>query len=336
MKVSVLDQTILQEGQTPEEAFRQTVENAQFVDELGYSRYWVSEHHSTDALGGSSPEALVGYLAAKTNRIRVGSGGVMLAHYSAYKVAETFRVLSALAPGRIDLGVGRAPGGVPLSTRALQDLQYRDPDTFPDQLKELLQYLKDILPHTHPLQGLMTTPRIDAGSKPDVWLLGTSPFSGELAGRLGLPYAFAHFSPHQTPHMKNSVERYYASFQPGELRSEPYFMPTFRVVVADTDEEAAHIAGSALHFNYFLNRGRVVRMVPPEALSRLSLTPEEKQEMEDIKDIYVMGSPDTVRMKLKELQAVYHFEEMMALQMIPDIQQRRRSYKLLKEVADSI
>src|SRR5690349_13691185 len=196
MRLSVLDQSPISEGSNGAEALRNTVDLAQLADSLGYHRYWVAEHHGGPMLASASPEALIGPIAAATSEIRVGSGGVMLPHYSPLKVAETFTMLAALAPGRIDLGLGRASGTDPMTTFALQrDRRQAAPDDFPDQLAELLAYLDDTLPEGHPFARLAALP-----GKPDVpepWLLGSSPQSGIWAAQLGLPYAFADFiNPH--------------------------------------------------------------------------------------------------------------------------------------------
>ncbi len=190
--VSVLDQSPISEGMTGAEALRNTLDLARLADTLGYHRYWVAEHHGTPMLASPSPEALIGPIASATSRIRVGSGGVMLPHYSPLKVAESFSVLSGLYPGRIDLGIGRAAGTDPVTTHALQrDRRTGMPDDFPEQLAELLAYLEDRLPESHPFRRLGKLPGLPEGPVP--WLLGSSPQSAIWAGELGLPYAFADF-----------------------------------------------------------------------------------------------------------------------------------------------
>src|ERR687897_2624235 len=193
MRLSVLDQSPIPEGSTGSQALRNTLDLARAVDRLGYHRYWVAEHHGGPMLAGPAPEVLIGPIAAATERIRVGSGGVMLPHYSPLKVAESFSLLSGLYPGRIDLGIGRAAGTDPMTTYALQrDRRQAAPDDFPAQLAELLAYLDDALPADHPFARL-------AGNlpgrpeTPEPWLLGSSPQSGIWAAELGLPYAFADF-----------------------------------------------------------------------------------------------------------------------------------------------
>src|SRR5215203_4067892 len=193
MRLSVLDQSPIAEGSTPAEALRATLDLAELVDELGYHRYWVAEHHATPALACAAPEILIGAIAPRTRRIRVGSGGVMLPHYSPLKVAETFSSLSGLHPERIDLGLGRAPGTDPMTMLALQrDRRQGSPDDFPEQLAELLALLEDRMPSNHPFTRLARTlPGMP--ERPEPWLLGSSPQSAIWAAQLGLPYAFADF-----------------------------------------------------------------------------------------------------------------------------------------------
>src|SRR5947209_2502595 len=216
MRVSVLDQSPISDGSTGADALRNTLDLARLTDELGYHRYWVAEHHGGPMLASASPEALIGPIAATTKRIRVGSGGVMLPHYSPFKVAETFTILAALYPGRIDLGIGRAAGTDPLTTFALQrDRRQAAPDDFPQQLAELLAYFEDDLPSDHPfarLAGMLPgLPEL-----PAVWLLGSSPQSAIWAGELGLPYAFADFI---NPQGAEIARTYTARFSPGILQA---------------------------------------------------------------------------------------------------------------------
>lgn len=289
MKVSILDQTQLLEGVSGEESFAQTVALAQYADELGYTRYWLSEHHSADALAGSSPEILASHLLAKTNHIKVGSGGVMLPHYSSYKVAENFKVMSALAPGRVDLGVGRAPGGHHLSNIALQGERalHRYVDSFPGQIDEVLAYLHDTLPDNHQLRGLEATPIVD--QKPEMWVLGTSNSSAKLAAQKGLPYAFAQFINYQPGAMAEALNIYVNEFKASKYLEKPQVLATIKVIVADTDEEAMEIAQSALRFNFYLHRGALTRLKPADQALKHVTKPEEVQEIEAIKGTYIIG-----------------------------------------------
>src|SRR5690554_6558397 len=191
VKLGVLDQIYVSEGRTATEGLHESTRLIQATEKLGYSRFWVSEHHAMPALAFSSPEVLVAHLAAATTRIRIGSGGIMLPHYSAYKVAENFRLLEALHPGRIDLGLGRAPGGMPLATRALQQDKYVDINKYPQQVLDIIGYFYDNLPAGHSFEKLLAAPNIPTA--PEVWLLGSSGDSARIAASLGTSYGFAEF-----------------------------------------------------------------------------------------------------------------------------------------------
>ncbi|USK58102.1 LLM class flavin-dependent oxidoreductase [Peribacillus asahii] len=336
MKISILDQTQLLEGISAVEGFAQSVELAKYADKLGYHRYWLSEHHSSDALAGSSPEILASHLLAKTDNIIVGSGGVMLPHYSAYKVAENFKVLSALAPGRVDLGVGRAPGGHHLSNIALQGerSRNRNVDHFPEQIDQVLEYLQDKLPDIHPLRGLETTPAIE--KKPDLWVLGTSYSSAHLAAEKGLPYGFAQFINYQPGAMEQAVSLYVNNFKPSRYLDKPKVLVTMKIIVADTDEEAENIAKSALQFNYYLHRGQLTRLVNPEKALSHVINPSEKLEIENVKETYIIGSRETVAKKIKELTNKLPINELMAITPIYEFEKRKRSFKLLKEAVSEL
>src|SRR5580765_7205205 len=209
LDLSVLDQSPISEGMTVSDALSNTVDLACLVDSLGFARYWVAEHHGTSMLAGTSPEILIGPIAAATSRLRVGSGGVMLPHYSPLKVAETFKLLCALHPGRIDLAVGRAAGTDPMTAFALQrDRRHAPPDDFPEQLAELLAYVRDGFPRGHRLSHLAYP---DRRNRPTPWLLGSSPQSGIWAAELGLPYAFADFI---SPSGAGVARQYRRNFRP--------------------------------------------------------------------------------------------------------------------------
>ena len=271
MKLSVLDQSPVSTGSTPAQALQNSIELARLADELGYTRYWIAEHHATEALASPAPEILIARIGAETFRIRVGSGGIMLPHYSPLKVAESFRMLHALYAGRIDLGVGRAPGGTPLETFALRRERNEGPppDDFGDQLIELLGFLRKEFAPRHPFSRIKLSP--DAEGAPDVWLLGSSMWSASAAAQLGLPYAFAHFiSPEPT---RTAIERYRAEFKPSAYLDTPRAMIAMGIICADTDEEAERLSASWRLMRQRLFRGDL-RQIPSvdEALTELATT----------------------------------------------------------------
>src|SRR5689334_2258715 len=242
LRLSILDQAPISQGMSPGDALRNSIDLAQLADGLGYSRYWVAEHHATPMLACASPEALIGPIASETRRIRVGSGGVMLPHYSPLKVAETFSMLAGLYPGRIDLAVGRAPGSDPMTAWVLQrDRRQAAPDDFPEQLSELLAYVRDGLPAGHRFARYVRLPQ--SADRPEPWLLGSSPQSAVWAAELGLPYAFADFiNPDGAGIARHYRETFTAHGQPA---SSPRVVVGAWALCADTDAEAQRLAASS-------------------------------------------------------------------------------------------
>lgn len=334
IRLSVIDQSPVSAGSTPADALRNTIELARLADSLGYHRYWIAEHHGMEALASPAPEILIARLGAETRRIRVGSGGVMLPHYSPLKVAEQFRMLHALYPDRVDLGIGRAPGGSPLETLALrrERLDTPMPDDFPDQLVELLYFLHGGFPEQHPFSRIKVSPHMLGA--PQVWLLGSSLWSASAAAALGLPYAFAHFiSPEPT---RAAIERYKTSFQPSRYLQEPQAIVAPGVICADTDEEAQRLAASVRLLGRRLRRGDL-RPVPTveEALRELG-EPREKSgrrerfgEPESEWPRYLIGSPATLCERLSEMAASLGVDELMIVTIVHDHRARLRSYELL-------
>ena len=266
MKLSVIDQSPVSAGFTPADALRNTIDLARLTDRLGYHRYWIAEHHAIPALASPAPEILIDRVAAETSTIRVGSGAVLLPHYSPLKVAETFRVLHALYPNRIDLGIGRAPGGTPLDSYALRRVRDHEPgDDFPRQLVELLTFLHGGFPADHPFNRIIVTPAMPGA--PDVWLLGSSRWSASAAAQLGLPYAFAHFID-QLP-TRPAIEHYRSHFISSN-GSQPQIILALGVICAATDEEAERLAASARLFRRRVRQGDVRPIpTPEEALAEL-------------------------------------------------------------------
>jgi luciferase family oxidoreductase group 1 len=327
LRLSVLDQTPVSEGSTAAQALRNSIDLAQLADRLGYHRYWVAEHHGGGLVAGPSPEVLIGPIAAATNRLRVGSGGVMLPHYSPLKVAENFGVLAGLFPGRIDLGIGRAAGTDPMTTHALQrDRSQAPPDDFPDQLAELLAYFDRSFPAGHLARLAETLP--GEPEVPEVWLLGSSEQSALWAGELGLRYAFADFiNPRGAP----IAETYRRGFVAGQRLAKPRLAVAVRAVVAETEEEAQRLsAGWRMAFD-LLRRGRLIAVPPPEKAQRyLELHAEEREGSgEDRRRL--TGTPSQVHAEIEEIAAAYGAEEAIVVTITHDHQDRRRSYELLAE-----
>ena len=288
--LSVLDQSPVSEGSTGADALRNTLDLARLADDLGYHRYWLAEHHGGTMLAGPSPEVLIGPVAMATTRIRVGSGGVMLPHYSPLKVAESFSILAGLFPGRIDLAIGRAPGTDPLTTFALQrDRRQAAPDDFPTQLAELLGLLENRLPHDHPFARLADLPGLPHAPEP--WLLGSSPQSGIWAAELGLPYAFADFI---NPTGAQIAASYRTQFVETGRAPAPRVAVGVWAIAADTDDEARRLAASARMAMAMLRRGRPIPIPPPDKAVRFLESDGQALDAMPPGRRTVVGSPQTV------------------------------------------
>jgi luciferase family oxidoreductase group 1 len=326
VRLSVLDQSPIAEGSAGADALRNTIDLASLADELGYHRYWVAEHHGTPGLASASPEALIGPVAAATPRIRVGSGGVMLPHYSPLKVAETFSALSGIFPGRIDLGFGRAPGTDPMTTYALQrDRRDAAPDDFPEQMAELLGYLNAALPAEHPFARLSATlPGLP--ERPEPWLLGSSPQSGIWAAELGLRYAFADFINAQGAEI---AARYRAGFADTAELPAPVLAVATWAICADTEEEAQRLASSSRMMMRLLGEGRLIAVPPVEtAIHFLASRPAPAGSRERTRRA-IIGDPEQVRAGLESVALEYGAEELMVVTITHDHEARRRSYELI-------
>lgn len=326
LRLNVLDQSPISEGSTPAEALRNTVDLAIHADRLGYHRYWLAEHHGGVLVAGPAPEALIGPIAAQTRRLRVGSGGVMLPYYSPFKVAETFSVLAGLYPGRIDLGIGRAPGTDPITMQAVaRDRSRPLPDDFPEQLRELLAYFDGDFPSGHPLARLAVgMPRGEEAPEP--WLLGSSEQSAYWAGELGLPYCFADFIRSEG---ERAAEIYRNEFRPSARFAEPRVSIGLAVLAAETEEEAIRLSASWRVAFSLLRRGQPVPVPPPEKALRF-LAREGKDPAEPPRSgRRIAGTPDRVREEVERIAAAYGAEEVVLLTITHDHEARRRSYELL-------
>ena len=327
-QLSVLDLSPISTGSTSAQALRNTVDLAQLADELGYTRYWLAEHHNTRLIASSVPELMIGHVANATKRIRVGSGGVMLPNHSPLHVAETFRVLEALHPGRVDLGLGRAPGTDTVTALALRrSRQAVFSDDFPQQLDELLSFLSDDFVEEHPFRDVKAMPA-DVGT-PETWLLGSSDFSAQLAAKLGLGFAFAHHI--QPSPAIASLRMYRDYFRPSKYFAEPKALVGVSVVCAETDESAAELARPIELGLLRLRQGRLGQLPSVAEATDYRYTAEERQLIASNRDRVFIGSPTTVRERLATLADQAGVSEIMVTSLIHDHGDRRRSYELLAE-----
>ncbi|SHG00241.1 luciferase family oxidoreductase, group 1 [Jatrophihabitans endophyticus] len=329
--LSVLDLAPVAEGTGPTEALQATIAHARRADELGLSRFWVAEHHSMPGIASSAPAVLIGAIAAATERIRVGSGGVMLPNHAPLAIAEQFGTLAALHPGRIDLGLGRAPGSDQLTAHALRRGQDLAADNFPEELGELACFLADDFPADHPYRDrVVSVPAPE--QQPPLWLLGSSLFSAELAGMLGLPFAFAHHF--AGTHTLPALERYRSAFREGGLLTKPYAMVTVQAVCAPTDEEADRLAlPSALSF-LRLRQGNPGKLPTAEQAAAYPWSPAEQHFVLQRRDGQAIGSPQTVAASLRRLLADTEADELMITTQVYDLADRIRSLELVRGLFD--
>jgi luciferase family oxidoreductase group 1 len=327
-RLSVLDQSPVRSGARPADAIRETLALAEACDRLGYTRYWLAEHHATAALAGSAPEVLIGQVAARTSRMRIGSGGVMLQHYSPLKVAETFRVLETLFPGRIDLGLGRAPGSDQLAARALAGPGGGSPEYFPQQVADLLAWLTGEPPPEHPFAKVRAMPTGDG--VPEVWLLGSSDQSAALAAHFGTAFSFAHFI---NAEGGAGITRAYArQFKPSALLAEPLASVAVFVVCADTEAEAERLAQSRDLFIARLYTGRGGRYPTVAEAEAHPYTPWEQEIVRHARQRRVAGTPAQCRERLEALTQEYGVDEIVVVTITETAESRLRSYELLANV----
>ena len=328
--LSVLDQSPISEGSTGGDALRNSIDLAQLAESLGYHRYWIAEHHATPMLASPSPEALIGPIAALTSTMRVGSGGVMLPHYSPLKVAETFSMLAGLFPGRIDLGIGRAAGTDPLTTFALQrDRRQGGPDDFPEQLQELRGYLEDNLPSDHPFARVAKLP--GKPESPKIWLLGSSPQSAIWAGELGMPYVFADFINSEGVHI---AALYRDRFTPSARLEKPTVTVATWALCADTQEEAERLATSSrMALSLLRTTGKTVPVPTIEAATKFLEEPAGSLPIARRRRMTI-GTKEMVRDGLEAITGDYGAEEVMIVTITHSHEARKHSYRLVAEAFD--
>lgn len=328
LSLSVLDQSVACVGRGQDESIRNTVALAEHCEALGYRRFWLSEHHSLPTIVGTAPEVLMAAIAARTQRIRIGSAGIMLPHYSPFKVAEQFRVLDALAPGRIDLGVGRAPGS-DHRTALLLNPDPRSSQQFPQQVAELRAWVAgEEMPEGHPGRGIQAFPR--AATKPDLWMLGSSGYGAQLAGHYGMPYAFAHFIT-DGEGTAEALDLYRHTFKPG-LIDKPHATVCVWALAADTEEEAWHLFASRERARADRQTGRFGPLLPPEQ-ARREYTEAEAVHVRALRARSMVGTGGQVMARLEALAEDLGIDEVVVITWTWDPAAQRRSYELLAQAA---
>jgi len=324
----------MRRGGTAAEALRDTVRLAQATDRLGYARFWVAEHHNAGTFVGTSPEILIGQILANTQHIRVGSGGVMLSHYSALKVAEQFRILDAFYPGRVDLGIGRAPGSDQLTASALAYPKVpADIRHFPQQVNDVVSWLHGKLDEKHPFRNIKAQPGPQPATVPDVWLLGSSDYSAQLAAELGLPFAFADFFGNPSEYGPVVAELYRKNFKPSAYLIEPRLHVALQVLCAPTEEEAAFI-GSSRNLNKMSQMlGLREGLLPPEEARAVEerLTPQQREFREGFRKAYIDGNPAQVKAGILAAAERYGTNDIGIVTICYHLRDRIRSYELIAQ-----
>ena len=329
MRLSVLDQSMIVSGRTPAESILETVELARLCDRLGYDRYWVSEHHNSDSIAGSAPEVLLGALAMVTSRIRLGSAGIMLPHYSALKVAEQFRVLEALGPGGIDLGLGRAPGSGGKTAFALNPNAAHAAEMFPAQLRDLMAWVsgQSLLPE-HPFRDIRAQPAGPGG--PQIWVLGSSLYGAQVAAHFGLPYCFAYFFS-EGAGAAEALDIYRETYRPTALNPQPHSAICMVAMAADTQEEADYLYGPREVWRALRERGQYLPLPSAEEAAAFELSLAERARAAALRDKALSGTADLVRRRLLDVTRSLDVDEVAIVTASHDAAARRHSYTLLAD-----
>ena len=332
LSLSILDQSTITSGHGPAEAIQNTLAAARLADEWGFARYWLAEHHTSESHAGSAPEMLVAAIAATTRRIRIGTAGVMLPHYSALKVAEQFRVAEAIAPGRIDLGLGRAPGSDGRTAFALNPRANEAAEQFPAMVRDLMGWLGDGMVENHPFRAVRASPQV--ATRPEVWILGSSDFGAQVAAYFGLPYCFAHFISDQGSEQAMAV--YQEGFrpmpdQPGRLAAPHGALAVF-ALTADTEAEAWRQFQSRALSRLMRDKGQYVPLPSIEEAEAYPYSEHERAHIERMKAKALVGAPEQVKAKLEALASRHGAREIAVLTATHNPAARLRSYQLLAEV----
>ncbi len=331
MRLSVLDQSTIVSGRAPDDAIRESIALAQHCEALGYDRYWLAEHHASASQAGTAPEILIAAIAATTHRIRVGSAGVMLPHYSSLKVAEQFRVLEAIAPGRIDLGLGRAPGSDGLTAHALNPNAATAADQFPAQIRDLLAWVAgEPLADGHPFRTIRAQP---AGPHaPEVWILGSSAYGAQVAAHFGLPYCFAHFIT-DGEGAAEALDLYRDSYRPSERHPAPHAAIAVWALAADTDAEADRLFASRALWRLGRDRGVYAALPTVAEAAAYPYSDRERARAAQVRSRAICGTGFAVASQIEALAASVGAAEVAIITTVADKQARRRSYTLLAEAA---
>ncbi|MDT8858965.1 LLM class flavin-dependent oxidoreductase [Alkalihalobacillus sp. MEB130] len=325
LKLSILDQSPIATGVNARTAIKQTANLAVWAEQLGYYRFWVSEHHDAGRVAGSTPEVLLAHIGGITKKIRIGSGGVMLPHYSSYKVAENFKMLEALYPNRIDLGLGRAAGGNPIATMALQNNPDGNRDRYPEQIEDLKGYLTE-LPQAHRFYGITATPMVD--TLPELWLLGSSGGSARIAAEKGTAFTFAHFI--NGAGGEDVVKAYKEHFQPSEFYAKPEASVAIHLICADTDEEANRLATSLDLSLLMLQKGERSMEIPTvDAALNYPYTQHDIEQIKENRKRMIVGDPKKVKKSIESLATTYDVNEVIIITITHDFQARMRSFELV-------
>jgi luciferase family oxidoreductase group 1 len=328
LKLSVLDQSPAAQDKTQDHAIRESLALAGHCEALGYHRYWVSEHHNSASIVGTAPEVLMAAIAATTRRIRVGSAGVMLPHYATLKVAEQFRVLEAIAPGRIDLGLGRAPGSDRRTAMALNP-DPRAAEHFPNQVQELDMWLRgEPLPPGHPFRDIRAHPQ--GPTTPQIWILGSSDYGAQLAAHFGLPYAFAYFFTDGRG-TEEALALYRRSFRPSAHHDEPLATICVWALAADTEAEARRLLMTREHWRVGFEQGLRTPLVSPEAAAAHPYTDAERSIIARLREKAIVGTADQVAAKLRGLATAFALDEIVINTWTHDPAARHRSYELIAQ-----
>lgn len=329
VQLSVLDQSTAADGVPEPQAIRDTVELAKYCEGLGYKRFWVSEHHNHPTILGTAPEILMAAIAQVTSSIRIGSAGVMLPHYAPLKVAEQFRVLEALAPGRIDLGLGRAPGSDGKTAFALNPNAHEDAEHFPANVRDLMAWVSgQPLLTGHPFNGLVAKPMSD--TSPEIWMLGTSDYGAQVAAHFGIPYCFAHFITDGRG-VERAFQIYRDNYQPSERFPEPIANVCVWALAAETDEDAERLFTTRAHWKVRRDMGDLRPIQSPDAIKDFDYSAGEKARIAELRAGAIIGTGKTVYEQLSNLAGNYGIDEVVVLTWTHAQKDRRNSYRLLAE-----